>query len=1751
MKNLKDYPLKAKTRHFLMYAAHFICLLIAITILFPSLTLAAMSDYCLVPPYVKTDLHPNVMIMMDNSTIMGSRAYSNLDCTEGAAGCYIKTTTYFGLFVPNVRYNYDNTTNNRWEPSATGTYSGNLLNWLTTSQYDLVESILVGGKSASRITNINVIQSIGSAWDITLTYTDSAGATRVCIFSINNANIEIKDQTPNSCGYLDTPDAMPIPSDPTLSLLETDGKFAHNMKKDDNESSLVKAVLLSSAKNVFGFVSKVMDFIAGDAEAASTYVKIDGQGNTTDITSATECTGGYTFTFTATENNTVSPYAWSIVGTTAGTNGCAAGTYPISATTDTGLCLNPSTGLSTTLTGSARYANIAGSYTFTVRVQDSKSGTPNSDTHNFRIQINNATVTITTTDPMLAGNDGAWYRQSVIATGNCVSATDATKATTWTVTGSTLPGTLSFPSNPSPLYYDRKDVTGTPSAAGGPYAFTANVRDAAGNTASELLHITINPAVGAFQITTPSPLTDGTKGDPYQATIATAGFTCSGGCGVGWSWSISSGALPPGLSLNTAGACTGGDHVYITGTPTTTGTYTFTVSATTNPAGCGGTATKIFTLTIGLKPPTVRTSGNLNVKLCAGNATCNCNNDTSASCTPGVAPCSSSYTSTCVLKSGIVDQFWPQARFGVESFTVQAVPRVEKAIDTSCSSTPPSDFYTAIENATPTPDVTPLVDGEHEAVNYYATDTGNNTNPFRTSASPCSFGLCLKNFALILSAGVGADNPPNPTAGTPEVYTDSTNCGSANYKNLTKNSCYGYSNDLRPGTTAPSGYPGRQYLNTYIVNTMGTAVTKDSDGHDIYNTDNAPTNTGEILKQAALKGGGLYYEVIDPALLREALIQAFQDILKRAASGTAASVLASGEGSGANLIQAVFYPRRKIEDTEIAWIGRLTNLWYYVDPFFGNSTIRLDDGDKVLNLLTDTSHKDYIAELYYDSTTETTRARRYTDTNGDGVKDAQIVTTTDIPFELAGNLWEAGTELWKRSSARTIYTNCSAASALCIGTTGLMNFSTVDSATRTALRPYLQAADDNEAEAIIRYVHGEEDSFVIGGTTYSYRPRMVKADLNNDGDYLDTVDGIPEGTPRVWKLGDVLNSTPKISSWIPLNQFHRTYSDTTYGEGTTGGYINTDSATTSNYKNRGMVFTGSNDGVLHAFNLGKLELSWGGQQATEKARMTSPVTGTYGQEMWAFIPKNVLPYLTYQKENDYCHVYSVDLTPYVFDASINIDADTDDDGSADQPVECTAGEYWRCVKSKDSWRTILIGGMRYGGACRKTGSACTDCVKTPLDDPADPTHKGLGYSSYFALDITEQNAPKLLWEWDGTVLNTSTGVYENHLGFSTTGPAIVKINARTASGSTSTADTQKNGRWFAVVGSGPTGPVGASQQFMGSSDQTARVFIIDVKNGPTAGNFWEVSSGISSSFIGSMINANNDTDLDYQDDVVYVPYVNKPALGTTWTDGGILRLLTNEDLNGSDLSGSTGNTALNPGNWGLSAVVSGVGPMTSSVARLQNPKKGQLWLFGGTGRYYYEIGPVTDDETSQRHIFGIKDPCFSITGFDSACTTTRSLSDLTNVTDIANVPASPDVAGFNGWYISLDAGGNFAYTENGSLITRAYRAEREITDPLATTSGLVFFTTYKPYGDECAVGGKSFIWATKYDTGGAGGALLKGKALVQVSTGSIEQVNLSSAFTAAGGRKSYAMEGVPPTAQGLSILSTPPPIKRVLHIRER
>ncbi|MEF9438103.1 MAG: hypothetical protein L0922_04935, partial [Candidatus Mariimomonas ferrooxydans] len=468
----------------------------------------------------------------------------------------------------------------------------------------------------------------------------------------------------------------------------------------------------------------------------------------------------------------------------------------------------------------------------------------------------------------------------------------------------------------------------------------------------------------------------------------------------------------------------------------------------------------------------------------------------------------------------------------------------------------------------------------------------------------------------------------------------------------------------------------------------------------------------------------------------------------------------------------------------------------------------------------------------------------------------------------------------------------------------------------------------------------------LGGTE-NYRSRMVAVDLNGNLDPTDAGEG-----PYVWKLGDVLNSTPRISSWIQLNTYDDRYNDATYTD-----YLNTSdycSITTStsctenadcpdfatgetcensetDYKGRGIVFAGANDGQLHSFKLGLLEFPANPLDCIGGSIDCASLSGSdLGKEIWSFIPKNVLPYLKYFKEPGYCHIYSVDLAPYLFDASIST--------TGPAVAGCSDATYEDCFKTGvadpgDRWRTILIGGMRQGGACKNISTACTedlngdgsvdseDCVNTPVAD--------LGYSSYFALDITDQNKPTLLWEFS-----------DENLGFTSTGPAVVRIGD----------NPNKNGKWFVVFGSGPTGPIDkVRQQFLGRSDQNLKLFIFDLKKGPGANNadVTVKDTTIPNAFAGSMLNATQDTDLDYQDDVLYIPYVTKCAATTayctvdTWTNGGFGRLLTKEDAT--------------PGNWVWSKVMENIGPLTSSVTRLQHKTKGLLWLYFGTGRYFYEL----------------------------------------------------------------------------------------------------------------------------------------------------------------------------------------------------
>ncbi len=214
------------------------------------------------------------------------------------------------------------------------------------------------------------------------------------------------------------------------------------------------------------------------------------------------------------------PYTWSM----------ASGTLPA------GLTLNPAAG---TITG---MPTAMGTSTFTLQVTDSAS-TPASATASLSITIEGV-VTVTTAS-LPAGSVGVTYTAILAASGGV-------SPYKWSVSSGTLPSGLTLSSSGT--------ISGTPTA-GGSSTFTVQVADAEGTpaTASKSLSITVQAALAVA--TTSLPV--GTVGVAYSASLAATGGTSP------YSWTILTGNLPVGLNLSVAGT--------ISGTPSTTGTSTFTV----------------------------------------------------------------------------------------------------------------------------------------------------------------------------------------------------------------------------------------------------------------------------------------------------------------------------------------------------------------------------------------------------------------------------------------------------------------------------------------------------------------------------------------------------------------------------------------------------------------------------------------------------------------------------------------------------------------------------------------------------------------------------------------------------------------------------------------------------------------------------------------------------------------------------------------------------------------------------------------------------------------------------------------------------------------------------------------------------------------------------------------------------------------------------------------------------------------------
>jgi hypothetical protein len=250
------------------------------------------------------------------------------------------------------------------------------------------------------------------------------------------------------------------------------------------------------------------------------------------------------------------PYRWTIVS----------GSLPA------GLSLNLSGLISGTPT-------VFGNFPIGVRVTDAVGATA-SASYTLTVLSDVEPLRIVSSGPLTDGSTGVAYAHQVLYGGGV-------SPWTWSMDSGSLPPGLSL-GTASGL------ISGTPTNPG-LFNFTLRLTDSAQTSVtSNPLSITV--VAGPLLILTTGDLTHGTVGASYSFVLQKAGGAPP------YTWSLESGALPPGLTLN---ANTG----TISGSPTEDGAFTFTVKLTdSQPLEVTSSPLRII---VDLAPLVITSSGNL------------------------------------------------------------------------------------------------------------------------------------------------------------------------------------------------------------------------------------------------------------------------------------------------------------------------------------------------------------------------------------------------------------------------------------------------------------------------------------------------------------------------------------------------------------------------------------------------------------------------------------------------------------------------------------------------------------------------------------------------------------------------------------------------------------------------------------------------------------------------------------------------------------------------------------------------------------------------------------------------------------------------------------------------------------------------------------------------------------------------------------------------------------------------------------
>ncbi|QUP55242.1 autotransporter domain-containing protein [Ralstonia syzygii] len=372
---------------------------------------------------------------------------------------------------------------------------------------------------------------------------------------------------------------------------------------------------------------------------------------------ATDSTGGtgpytgsrsYTLTVNA-PTLSITPAAGSLSATSGvaysqsfvAASGTAPYTYALSVNTGTlptGLSFNTATGV---LSGTP---TTAGTVNFTVTGTDSSTGTgPYTISATYTLTTSAPTISLSPTT-LSGATVGAAYSQSVTASGGAAPYSYA-------VVSGALPAGLSLNASTGAL-------TGTPTAAG---TFSVTVRGTDANAYSGTRSYSLTVAAPTIALT-PATLAGATVSSAYSQSVAASGGTAP------YTYAVTSGALPAGLSLSSAGT--------LSGTPTAGGSFSFTVSATDSTTGTGPfTGSRAYTLTVGSPTLTITPSSTAGLTAVAGSGY-----SQAFTASGGISP----YTYALTVNSGTMPT---GLSFNTASATLSGTPTTAGAVSFTVTAT--------------------------------------------------------------------------------------------------------------------------------------------------------------------------------------------------------------------------------------------------------------------------------------------------------------------------------------------------------------------------------------------------------------------------------------------------------------------------------------------------------------------------------------------------------------------------------------------------------------------------------------------------------------------------------------------------------------------------------------------------------------------------------------------------------------------------------------------------------------------------------------------------------------------------------------------------------------------------------------------------------------------------------------------------------------------------------------------------------